>query len=167
MVIIGLITLGTLIGFLVYSIRDRWPAGILFGIILACCIFLFSTLIIGAISECLPESMVNVEKTSEYPIIALKYGKGITGSFYLFSTHMEDGLYYHYAYQTERGYKVEKVKADQCYIVYTEENPRIEKYTGESFKTWVTWIYAFPRYQHYILYVPEGTITTEFSIDLE
>lgn len=119
------------------------------------------------IGSFLHEDSMVIEKTQETPIIALKDNQNISGHFYLMGGYVNEDLYYYYAKETERGYKTEKVKADLCYIVYTEESPRIEQYTATGFKHWWTYIYAFPNYASYTIYVPSGTVTTEYAIDLE
>ena len=167
MAIILLASICTFAWFLIDSISEREWFGIFVGIVVTVLVFGLMVLIVGGISECLPESMMNIEQTGIQEIIALKDGKGLVGSFYLYSGYVKDDLYYYYACETDRGYKVEKVNASKCYIIYTDENPRIETYVAESFTNWVSWIYAIPLHRHYILYVPDGTITNEYSINLE
>lgn len=140
-------------------------AGILLTFILA---FVIAAFVVGVISDCMPESAMDFDRTAIQPIIALKDGKGMTGRFFLYSGYVKENLYYYYACETEKGYKkVERVSAENSYIVYTEETPRIEKYEAQSFKETSSWIYAIPLYEYNVLYVPYGTITTEYNINLE
>lgn len=149
-----------------YSFVDivKW---LFFFALLAVVVAGFLIMVCLCISSFLHEDSMFIEKTQETPIIALKDNQNISGHFYLMGGYVNEDLYYYYAKETERGYKTEKVKADLCYIVYTEESPRIEQYTATGFKHWWTYIYAFPNYASYTIYVPSGTVTTEYAIDLE
>lgn len=83
------------------------------------------------------------------------------------SGYINSHLYYYYTQQTQYGFKTDRLKASMCYIIYSDEHPRIETYTGTRFSHWWYYIYAVPCQKHYVIYVPSGTIITEFSIDLE
>ena len=166
----GLILLVTIVGIvasIIVSIANRDFCDFLLGILLTILVFVIAAFVVGVISDCMPESTMNIERTAIQPIIALKDGKGMTGRFFLYSGYVKENLYYYYACETEKGYKVEKVSAENSYIVYTEETPRIEKYEAQSFKEPSSWIYAIPLYKYNVLYVPDGTITTEYNINLE
>ena len=81
--------------------------------------------------------------------------------------YVDEDLYYYYAIETEFGYKIEKIKADNVYIQYTDGETHIEKYEGD-FVHKSKYIWGFPMCDdRYIIYCPEGTITHEFNIDLE
>ena len=167
----AIVVLGTIVAFvlmLVFFFKEReFLFGIIMAILTACAAFLGTILLSFLISRSLPENMLIIDKAYETPIVALKDNNGVSRHFYLCSGYVDDYMYYRYAYETDRGYKIGDLKAENCYIVYTKEMPRIEKFTAEGFKHWTSWIYAFPYHEYYVLYVPEGTITTEFSISLE
>lgn len=166
----GLILLVTIVGIvasIIVSIANGEFCDFISGIMLTIVGIAIMVVTVGVISDCMPESAMNIDLTSIQPIIALKDGKGMTGRFFLYSGYVKENLYYYYACETEKGYKVEKVSAENSYIVYTEETPRIEKYEAQSFKEPSSWIYAIPLYKYNVLYVPDGTITTEYNINLE
>lgn len=54
------------------------------------------------------------------------------------------------------------------YIKYTKDEPHIEKHEPTFTNDVVTFFACNPnKSDHYIIYCPEGTITSEFNIDLE
>lgn len=110
---------------------------------------------------------VEYSTISDTKIVALKDNQNINGSFYIMGGYIEEDLYYYYAIETEFGYKVEKIRANNVYIKYTDGNTRIErcraKFTNNIFN-----FFGFPIHDdRYVIYCPEGTITNEFNIDLE
>ena len=132
--------------------------------------WLFSFLIVLGVSTmttyCVADENKSYEIESSHNIVALKDNPDVTGSFFLFSGYEEEELYYYYAEETELGIKTKKVNADDVYIIYDNE-PRIEEYYAKKFKHWWHYIYAFPSDYYYKIYVPDGTVTTDFEIDLE
>lgn len=117
------------------------------------------------VTSCFAEIEYNVE--SDTKIIALKDNQNVSGSFYLMGGYINEDLYYYYAVETEFGYKVEKIKAEDVYIKYTDGETHIERYVGKFTNENVN-LWAFPMCSdRYIIYCPEGTITHEFNIDLE
>lgn len=104
---------------------------------------------------------------SDTNIVALKDNQSVTGIIYIMGGYVDEDLYYYYATETEFGYTTEKVKSGDTYIRYTDAEPHIETYVGEFTNDWVNW-FAMPMVDNrYIIYCPEGTMTTDFEIDLE
>lgn len=104
---------------------------------------------------------------SDNKIVALKDTQNINGVHYIRSGYISEDLYYYYAVQTEMGYKTEKVHSNDVYIKYTDENPHVEKYVSDFADDYM-YLFAFPQTNtKYIIYCPEGTISTEFNVDLE
>jgi hypothetical protein len=69
--------------------------------------------------------------------------------------------------QSEDSFKTEKIKADNTYIKYTDGETHIEEYDAEFVNDYV-YLFAAPSVSNrYIIYCPEGTVTNEFSVDLE
>lgn len=117
--------------------------------------------------------------------------EGSIRGFYFITTGYENTeQYYYYMYKTDKGLKTSKLKASDTYvnIITNDEKPRIEQYVYKSeikddeisaFANLFTW-YGFgipapkPNYEepkvktaYYKLYVPEGSITSSYTIDLE
>lgn len=104
---------------------------------------------------------------SDTKIIALKDNQNINGNCYIMGGYVGEDLYYYYTTETEFGYKTEKIKAENAYIKYTDEEPHIEKYKGEFANDAVNFWAAPMCTERCIIYCPEGTVTNEFNIDLE
>lgn len=167
-----------IIGFIVFIIYTIWSVRNgydSFDYIIAPILFfvgsvLISFLITFGVSNIMSystEATATYEKTANIEITALKDNQNINSNFYLMGGYVEEDLYYYYAKETELGYTTEKVKASECYIKHTDEKPYIEKYEGDFAKDWY-YIFGFPTYDNrYIIYVPEGTVTSEYNIDLE
>lgn len=118
----------------------------------------------GIVSAC---AEIKYDKVSDTQIIALKDNQNLSGSFYIMGGYVDEELYYYYATETEFGYKTEKISSDNTYIKYTNEKPHIEEYNGD-FANDIWYMVASPLVNsRYIIYCPEGTITTEFAVDLE
>lgn len=131
------------------------------GSLITLLILVFSS---GAVSS---GDVFEFEQVEDTPIIALKDNQNTEGHFYLTGGYVNEGLYYYYAIETEFGYKTEKVKADNAYIKYTNEQPHIERYEGDFADAW-RYLWGFPVcIDRYIIYCPEGTVDETFLIDLE
>lgn len=114
-----------------------------------------------------PISEIEYSVISDTKIIALKDNQNVNGSFYVLGGYVDEGLYYYYAVETEFGYITEKIKAENVYIKYTNDEPHIEEYQG-SFANKKNNLWAVPLCSNkYIIYCPNGTVTHEFNIDLE
>lgn len=131
------------------------------GSIITLLILVFSS---GAVSS---GDVFEFKQVEDIPIIALKDNQNTEGHFYLTGGYVNESLYYYYAIETEFGYKTEKIKADNAYIKYTNEQPHIERYEGDFADAW-RYLWGFPVcVDRYIIYCPEGTVDETFLIDLE
>lgn len=147
---------------------------IVFSVFIGTCLCALVVLFMGLGSMVVDANIKEENKTyklsATHQIVALKDNQGFEGHYYLFGGYSEDELTYNYAEQTPSGIKVNKLKAEDCYIVYTNEKPEIEEWsTTGGFKHWWHYIYAIPinGVEYYKIYVPEGSITTEYEVDLE
>lgn len=157
-----------IIAFFFYKgISDPWDNTIgekvlfwILSIILSGCM---SIILLGITSMCLIE-VVELEytKTSDIEIVALQDNQNINGNFYIFSNNIN----YYYAIEDEFGYKVKKVSMKEAYIKYTNGTPYIEVYSAE-FANWWNYIFGVSIAPNiYIIYCPEGTLVTNYNIDL-
>lgn len=120
---------------------------------------------VSAIVSCCAD--INYNIISDTKIIALKDNQNVSGNFYIMGGYVNEDLYYYYAVETEFGYKTEKIKAENAYIKYTDGETHIERYDGEFANSGVNFL-AMPMCDdRYIIYVPDGTVTNEFVVDLE
>lgn len=156
-----------------FEVKDEWEYSKVDGIIkgaLVVLLALLATAIPITISTAVIGSDVNrctMTVAESKKIIALKDNPSMSGSYFLFSGYVDEKLYYYYAEETELGYRTDKVRASDCYIVYSETEPRIDRIEATGFKKWYTWIYAIPSAHYYTIYVPDGTVATDYEIDLE
>jgi hypothetical protein len=110
---------------------------------------------------------IDYAKETDTQIIALKDNQNISGGFYIMGGYIDEELYYYYATETELGYKTEKISSDNAYIKYTKGQAHIETYFGDFHNSFLH-TFAIPLVDNrYIIYCPEGTITTEYIVDLE
>lgn len=134
---------------------------------------LITSLVVGVLAAIFigmiitPISEIEYSVISDTKIIALKDNQNVNGSFYILGGYVDGDLYYYYAIETEFGYMTEKIKAENVYIKYTNDEPHIEERQGD-FANKKNNLWAFPFCSNkYIIYCPYGTITREFNIDLE
>lgn len=164
-----LLVVGMIIGGVVaYKLSD-WPGpqDFVLGSVLG---LLPAFLIVVVISLCIRVEEVKVD---EIPLQALKDGSQSEGSFFLGSGTVEGSEYYFFVKETDRGMKRDKVNADYVYIIEDEdEEPRMEVYTNIPATAFGKFMFddgviGSEEDRTYSIIVPNGTVTNEFSIDLE
>ena len=160
-VIIGII-LGIIFGW-----KDGYEAieavlGGLIGFIIG----LFVWFIVSAFCNNLPYN----EIVTTQPICALNDSSEVEGQKFLFSGYIEENLVYRYVVDTERGKHIEECNVDDAYIKDIESNkPYVEIHKYE-FKSGWYYLFAidFKSAENYqVFYVPNGTITNEYNVDLQ
>lgn len=167
MVLLILFTVFAVVITAYYLFSDgEYVIGIFLSVLAGVTVFLLSCVICTAISSAVKDESMNIELVESQNIIALKDSQNVDGQFYLMGGYVKEDLYYYYAKETEFGYKCDKVKANDSFVIYTDGQPKIETYKATSFKHWWTYIYAIPDHTHYSIYVPAGTVTNEYKIDL-
>lgn len=117
------------------------------------------------------------EVKSSQSIVNFKDNRDLQGGFFIGCGEVNTEQYYYYYYKTDKGsYKASKIKADDCEIIYTNDTPHIDTIVQvpdeEQTKNWLTlsWMLSIRTSfssDKYKIYVPEGTITDDFSIDME
>ena len=107
-----------------------------------------------------------VETHTETELVALSDGQSISGDFFLGCGVVDETTYYFYIVNTEYGMKSEKISADNVYIQYCSETPKIDRITKDFPADSWYWV-GIPCWQDtYIMYVPEGSVTSNFNVDL-
>jgi hypothetical protein len=103
------------------------------------------------------ETPYSVEK-----IISLNDNNLTNGRFYMRRGYIEDNLYYQYMVQLDNGgFVANKVNSANVTLFYTEDNYRVEWYTKTK-----SWLYWKEEEVYNKIYIPEGSITDEYSVDL-
>ena len=156
------------------EIRDYGDFGqglcYLFGVsLVAFLIGILLTLIGCVFADCSPSEPYGEPETIE--LMALKDGDEIFGSFFLGSGMVEEDQYYYYLIETPKGIQQQKTLVDEnVFLHYIEngETPRLEKQTMRtSNKFLLFWTCGADTYTESHFYIPKGSLTTEFEIDLE
>lgn len=101
---------------------------------------------------------------------ALKDNSSISGSFFLGSGTVDEHTVYKYVTDTDKGKLICELSAENSdiYINECDEQSRVEIYSEGFVSDWYAW-FAFTGWSNneVIFYIPEGSLTTEFDIDLE
>ena len=117
------------------------------------------------------------EVKSSQNIVNFKDNRDEQGSFFIGCGEVHTEQYYYYYYKTDKGsYKASKIKADDCEIIYTKDTPHIDTIVKSADEKATENPLTFEPLlslrisgtgEKYKIYVPEGSITDEFSIDTE
>lgn len=97
-------------------------------------------------------------------IAALNDGNLMHGRIYARRGYIGEDLYYQYMVKlSDGGYKANKVSANRATVYYADdENYRVEWYTKRK-EYW----YLSEVVTYWKIYIPEGSIAEDFSVDLE
>lgn len=168
--ILGIV--GVIVAIIIYVVSDAWfDGGDIFAFSVIALIMAVALSIMGCLTSnsiATENAEINYDIVSDTKIVALKDNQNVSGNYYLFSGYVDEDLYYYYATETEFGYKTEKLKVNNVYIKYTKDEPHIEKHEPRFTNDVVTFFACCPcKPDRYIIYCPEGTITSEFNVDLE
>lgn len=105
----------------------------------------------------------DIRKTKTETISCLNDGNQINGEFYLTHGRIDEDMYYQYMVeQPDSGYVYGKVKADISTVYMVDENFRVEWYEKTRKCLWFKDEEIFCK-----IYIPNGSIKEEYSIDLE
>jgi uncharacterized membrane protein len=88
------------------------------------------------------------------------------GRFFLGSGYIDSRLKYFYVEDTEIGYVIRNVNADNTYIQYTDGEYHMET-QSYKFNHWLPKLIAIPFSARQIFYIPEGSIVQNYTIDLQ
>jgi hypothetical protein len=139
-------------------------------LLLSSLVILLATVFLNIFTSaiCSTEANIRYELEGEQKIIALNDNIAGEGNAYLLRGHYEEDLCYFYCVEDELGYKVNKIKADNTYVKYTDEDYRIEQY-NPVFKNDILIFFASVPLEEdrYIIYCPEDTVIEKYEINLE
>lgn len=125
-------------------------------------IVLFGFFIFGRIQCTRSEWVIDDEPYAIEKIISLNDNNLTNGRFYLRSGYIEEDLYYQYIVQLNNGgFRAKKVKSANATLFYDADNYRVEWH-----KKTRGWLYFKEEATYIEIYIPEGSITTDYSIDL-
>lgn len=162
--------LGTIIGIvLMFKSKEIWDKVecVFLGGLLGCFVGGVIWFVFGCI---LGSALPYNEIVTRQEICALNDSSKIEGQKYLFSGYIEETLVYRYVVNSEKGKHIEECEIDNSYIKDIESNePYVERHEYELKHGWF-WLFAvdLKSAENYsVFYVPNGTITTEYNIDLQ
>ena len=123
------------------------------------------------------EIKLSDEVKSSQNIVNIKDNRDTEGGFFIGCGEINAKQYYYYYYKTDSdSYKVNKINVDDCEIIYTKGTPHIDTIvkTADE-KATENLLTLMPNLslristagEKYKIYIPEGSITTDFSIDME
>ena len=169
-VIIGILGV---VGAIVYSIY-QWADGyfdfgeaVLNAFLITALIFMVIVLV-SMVSSYICDDICDKEwyVSEDTNIYALQDNVSAQGRFFLGSGHVDGKLKYFYVEETELGYAVRNVGADNTYIRYTNGECHMETLSYEFTNDFVRLI-AVPVGVRYVFYIPEGSIVQNYTIDLQ
>lgn len=158
--------IGFVIGFIIMYPRDyvedyliSFLNGLLFGVLSG---------FIGALIALSLPAKTEVVKTT-YNLASLKDDSRISGAFFLGSGRIEGKMVYTFYYKKDDYYKLSQIDVNLASIKYTNDNPRIERYTTEKVKGAFINNFALDIDEpiSYVIYIPEGSIKQDYILDSE
>ena len=109
-----------------------------------------------------------ISHTETVEIYALTDTTSAKGRNFLYSGYVNGKLVYRYVIETEKGKQVKELDSKNAYIIEDDtEQPRIEIHEKTYENDWLNKFFFIFSNKEYIIYIPEGSITTEYNIDLE
>lgn len=133
------------------------------GVVLSAFVAFLIMFIICGIVIFVEPATYSAKTTQTYSITALSDNF----SSYVGRYYTEDGLYYSFLYQTDKGIAAKSIEADQSYIKNTDDAPYIEE-NKIRFKNPVLNFLLGPWSTEYTIYIPEDSFIQEnYVIDLE
>lgn len=141
---------------------------IVFSIISACVGFFVGVLLLILSSAIMTVSNIPITNISTVTeITALEDNSAVSGHFFLGSGNIDETQYYYYLTKTDKGIRQEKVPTEKTYIEYDNDNPKIVENTYVWKDAEWNLLGFCLKSDTCTIYVPEGSITTKFNIDLE
>lgn len=131
----------------------------------------FSGMAVAALLTLVPYAASETETVPvvENPIYALKDGVQVEGSFFIGTGTFEEEQYFFYVTNKDEGKTIDKqLVKDSTLIEDNGRHPKIVK-CDEKFKSKFA-RFMFGEYRgdtSYKIYVPEGTVTTDFTVDMK
>lgn len=142
--------------------------GFVIGSIMGFCLGVLTWVSIGSIIGNFIPSEWKISSTTN--LIALNDSSQINGSFFLGCGTIGEDTVYKYIVNTDKGKQIREINTDNNDVYIKEYNgtPKIEINTWE-FKNEKYYWFASPIWKddEVIFYIPEGSVTNNFSIDLK
>lgn len=96
-------------------------------------------------------------------ILSLNDNNLVQGKTYIHQGYIKEDLYYQYIVDVGKGgYKANKVPAKDTTLYYSKNNFRVEWYKKRK-----SWLWFEQEAPYYKIYIPNGSIETDYSVDLK
>lgn len=133
-------------------------------------------IVIGFTAQCFAytsDKLTHYEQESQWNIYAFSDNVTVSGRVYFMSARVEGNLCYYYLANSSHGQMVYKIRSSDTYLNYIPENETcyIQKYERVFNDTF--WNKFFiPRILsltdcYYVAYIPEGSVSNDFQVDLQ
>lgn len=152
---------------------DLWDfgAGVWLVMMILFCGFLLSSMIafVGGCFISCGNVPLETECIESVDIVSLKDNFNTEGVFCIGSGSIEEDLVYYYAYESDKGITIGEIPANETYINYSNDKPRLETYNTHFESEFLkhNFVYLGEDAEYYKLYIPEGSVIEEYKIDLE
>ena len=158
---------GIIVGSLYCYYEEYWPKFIdylAYGLIG----FLSGTILAFSLGVLIGDFLPKQTIIKETKITALTDNTSVEGRKYLFSGYINEEYIYRYLVETEEGKQIKELRnSKNVYIRYDDDNPRIIKEYSDFKYGWL-WLFGIDFTDtKTIIYIPEGTITKKYEINLE
>ena len=165
--LIVILLLIVLVGFIIFIIGAIFDTDLLGEVGFKMIVYTFFIVIVAIIVPLFfPTTQVLIQTQN---ILALNDNISIEGNYFLFSGYINEKMEYRYIIDTDKGKHVESCDVDNTYIKETTDDKHyIEHYKSEFKYQWMrTWFICLDDSSYDVIYVPKGSITTKYNIDLE
>lgn len=152
-----------ILGFIIGVVNEDDFIGGFFGAIVGLILYGIAGLFIGC-------ALPTTEYADTQNIVALNDSSKIEGTQYLFSGYIDEEMVYRYVIEADKGKHIEECKADSGYLKEgVTNNPYVEIHTYKFKHDWYYWfaINVKSAENYNVFYVPSGTVTNEYNVDLQ
>lgn len=177
--ILHLIWILTLVSFILYLIKEykeynHLEIGDYVISFLSCLLVAMVTFGVIIIVSLIIDHNANKELviTDNKTIYAINDNSSIKGQSFLFSGYVKEELVYRMFVEENGGKKVDEIKSSNAIVYEEDENldRHIDTYEYTYTNNFIKWLlgkYTWWDDKTYKIYIPKGSITTEYNIDLK
>lgn len=147
---------------------DAWLSNIFQGLIVSFFVAVVLCAFVTAFGQTTLETEERVGKS--YELVALDTEKetvgGYSSIFFVGSGYIGEEMYYHFFYNTSKGIKYDKIKAESCYIIETQDTPKyIEYHRYYKDKESIFYDSSSLGVSRTVLFIPKGTIKNNYKVN--
>lgn len=141
--------------------EDGDNAGLLLAIIMSA-VFILSLIGWGIGDSICSKQPATEELNAIENIVALGDNNMVNGRIYMRGGYIDNDLWYQYMVKVSNdGFVANKLKANTVTLYYAKENYRVEWWRSHK-----QWLWFEKNETYHKIYIPEGSIANDFSVDL-